>query len=1149
MKRPNRLLHALHRSASRLLLFALLLAAPAWLAHADPTPTPTPIPGVKATATSELATHGRIAANAVNGVHFDTSFWESVGVGEGFGTDRDPAITFDLGAVHTLDQLLIWNSHEAGAAVHRMVIELSVDGVTYTPLSAEVTVPGNLAAFGSPIPLSRRVARYVRFDILENGSGVTFPIVGNPSGWSLVALDEVEFFGVPGGTEVPVTEVPGVGGFHDWYRADSAQFAGLAEGQAIPEWRPEPGSASSPVTVQTAGQEIVYRRSVAELNGKPALEFPGGKSFVRDVTKIDYNGFSAFLVFRNQGTGASQRAVAGLDSNTLLGPWSPGGYPPSIHLNGVWKLHPADLPGWVNPSTCVLGIVIDAGSTEKSFVNGTEIDTTHGNPGPMDTTGIGRLSFGGSGAQYEEAYRGYLAEFVIFRRALAADEIGKVHEYLLAKYGLRGPVDTVNRASDDFNDGSVDPLLWNVPDDIEGGATLLETAQRLEYRVASPDPAGFDAASRTLASRVLVPTRSDWEVTVDVHHSAITTGQGTAAVGIQLAHPTRDQLVFLELYATGATRGFVTGLDTDGNPVGRDGDTGPLGTQNGSLRLRFEGATRVVTAFYDADGPANGPQWRRIGSYGLAGAGGTEGNADWSLPAEGNLVLALGGYSEGTAVPPGAAYLDNFLLVPEASSPIDVPPTITLQPLPQSVFVGQDATFVVAAAGTPPFEYQWLFTPAPGGSEVPVPSATQATLLLKAVTLAQAGSYRARVTHAASPTAVFSSAGVLAVKPRDTSTVTRILPGSYVPGKALEVVLESKPAPGVAFHAVADRPPAGWTVSAVNESGVLDPRTGQVKFGPFSDNLARTLRYTVLPPANATTRAEFVGILSTDGSESAVAGDASLEPTSTHPADLDVNLLLGINEATGYGAAWKQGATWTVPPVPIPVNYVTRAGFLWRNGEKYRLDPAAGAAPLWWVPDTSPSSPSQAALHGPAPASGARRALDGARITLQVVPANTVQAQAIEEILPYGFTATELSHGGTYLPAEGRVRWGPFFDHDSRLLSYRIAPPAGFAGELALRGVFSADGTSEPVGGERLARFGTGPLPPPIAASADHELRHLDIAGPVNAEVTVESTLDLALPWEVLGEFRLERSRQRWSAPAEYQDLARFFRVRVVLAP
>ncbi|NJL59432.1 MAG: hypothetical protein HC887_07090 [Desulfobacteraceae bacterium] len=69
-----------------------------------------------------------------------------------------------------------------------------------------------------------------------------------------------------------------------------------------------------------------------------------------------------------------------------------------------------------------------------------------------------------------------------------------------------------------------------------------------------------------------------------------------------------------------------------------------------------------------------------------------------------------------------------------------------------------------------------------------------------------------------------------------------------------------------------------------------------------------------------------------------------------HPADINPNnFTLTIGELTAYGLAWKNGTNWTIPPNPIPVAYVTRAGALWQGGETYRFDSTAGAAPMCWV--------------------------------------------------------------------------------------------------------------------------------------------------------------------------------------------------------
>ncbi|HRI15508.1 MAG TPA: immunoglobulin domain-containing protein [Verrucomicrobiota bacterium] len=225
---------------------------------------------------------------------------------------------------------------------------------------------------------------------------------------------------------LPVTD------YLEWYKGDSQQFDTLLDGQTIANWKPENGSFSTPGTIQIPGQEIIYRRSIAELNGMPALEFPGGTSTITNIATIDFNGVSIFLVFKNIGSGGSQRAVAAETSNTLLGPWHPsfgGGYVPVIHLDGVWKIHPADVLNWVNPSPCVLSIVVDDVSTEKSFINGEEINSAVSS-GPMVTTNIGKLAFSDAG----EPYKGYIFEFIVYRRVLSVEEIDAVHNYLFSKY-------------------------------------------------------------------------------------------------------------------------------------------------------------------------------------------------------------------------------------------------------------------------------------------------------------------------------------------------------------------------------------------------------------------------------------------------------------------------------------------------------------------------------------------------------------------------------------------------------------------------------------------------------------------------------------------------------------------------------------------
>jgi hypothetical protein len=182
----------------------------------------------------------------------------------------------------------------------------------------------------------------------------------------------------------------------------------------------------------------------------------------------------------------------------------------------------------------------------------------------------------------------------------------------------------------------------------------------------------------------------------------------------------------------------------------------------------------------------------------------------------------------------------------------------------------------------------------------------------------------------------------------------RTLPDGYAPGQALAVSIATTPPTGSSNHALEDTPPSGWTISAIDNSGTWDAANRKIKWGPFFDTTARTVRYTATPPAGATGTATFQGVISIDGVPQAICGDSTVAPGAFHPADTNSNWLLEINEATAYGSAWKGSETWPRPPNPIPIDYVTNAGFLWKSGESYHHD---GSKAPPWATGASPRSP------------------------------------------------------------------------------------------------------------------------------------------------------------------------------------------------
>ena len=187
----------------------------------------------------------------------------------------------------------------------------------------------------------------------------------------------------------------------------------------------------------------------------------------------------------------------------------------------------------------------------------------------------------------------------------------------------------------------------------------------------------------------------------------------------------------------------------------------------------------------------------------------------------------------------------------------------------------------------------------------------------------------------------------------------RTLPVCYATGYPMTVTVDVAAGPDVKAQALRENVPTGWTIGTISDGGWWDGTLNQVRWGPFVDAAARTITYELTPPVESGS-VTFTGVVSFDGVEVPVGGAATLTRCEAHPADTNGDFRLVMNEVTAYGAAWKRGQSWTVPPVPIPIGYVTRAGYLWRMGETYRRYP--GECPACWsaeppapVPDVSPS--------------------------------------------------------------------------------------------------------------------------------------------------------------------------------------------------
>ncbi|MGE3311884.1 MAG: hypothetical protein AB7O66_18105, partial [Limisphaerales bacterium] len=242
-----------------------------------------------------------------------------------------------------------------------------------------------------------------------------------------------------------------------------------------------------------------------------------------------------------------------------------------------------------------------------------------------------------------------------------------------------------------------------------------------------------------------------------------------------------------------------------------------------------------------------------------------------------------------------------------------------------------------------------------------------------------------------------------------------------------------------------------------------------------------------------------------------------LVPDGRHPADrTPTDDAINIAEVTAYTLAWQLGEEWPVEPKVIPVDYVTRAGALWKGGEAYVFDnDPPTTAPLWWVnaPPPSPSLQDNSGDEaGNAPTEGAvtpgtvarksvglaSRNVDsptsaGVRsgpvqfqpaqttpIRIRISPAPQTRSYAVEETPPSGWIIRNVSHGGRIDRIHNKIKWGPFYDTDPRDLSYELTPLPGDSSSAVFSGLGSFDGSSLTLAGiQQILPPGAAVPPPP----------------------------------------------------------------------
>ena len=135
-----------------------------------------------------------------------------------------------------------------------------------------------------------------------------------------------------------------------------------------------------------------------------------------------------------------------------------------------------------------------------------------------------------------------------------------------------------------------------------------------------------------------------------------------------------------------------------------------------------------------------------------------------------------------------------------------------------------------------------------------------------------------------------------------------------------------------------------WDVEQNNAK--LDP-----KFFDVENNDFHVLASS--PAINAGSNTGITSSLDLDGSPRILDGTVDIgayerSTTGLHPADSNGDSVISAAEFEAYNTAWRANDTWATAPSQIPVDFVTRAGYLLQKGGAYKN--IGVGKPATWVP-------------------------------------------------------------------------------------------------------------------------------------------------------------------------------------------------------
>jgi hypothetical protein len=340
----------------------------------------------------------------------------------------------------------------------------------------------------------------------------------------------------------------------------------------------------------------------------------------------------------------------------------------------------------------------------------------------------------------------------------------------------------------------------------------------------------------------------------------------------------------------------------------------------------------------------------------------------------------------------------------------------------------------------------------------------------------------------------------------------RRLPDFFEDQVAFGVLVEISPSELTSVHSVEEHFPAGWTVSEVTHGGTIDSGSHTLRWGPFADNLSRTLGYKLTPPIDAPFvvtfqgRAAFnTGVVPTDGISSLPKRPGSA--VRTLPTHYLPGQPLEVHLAVRPGAsalAWALQEIipdgWTPSPSLTEASFDPRTRTLkWGpfldpapRDLTYQLQPGAASRSIAVFSGTAifestpvpvggmsnlPARPSLLTRQLPPPYTATALA----RIQILTDPAPYVALYSVEEDVPIGLAPDDITEGGVWDPIQRRIKWGPFADAQASTLSFRVEVSAHAPPSFSWSGRAIFDALEIPTGGPVAWSAADAPSPSSLA--------------------------------------------------------------------